>query len=65
MKNVTLSINPNAISNFAPQPQSLNQQPLAKIILVSFSAQFDNESEAMKFARNMLVHMQNFNSEND
>jgi len=60
MKNVSLIINNSAIG-YVPPPQPAMQQPPAgalfvqpKIYAVSFSAQFDDEAAAIKFAAELL-----------
>lgn len=67
MKNVTLTINPNAITNLVPPPVAQYQAPPMpippKTVSVSFSAQFDSEEEARLFTVFILSQFDMFNKE--
>ena len=62
MKNVTLNINPNAITSIMP-PYDPSRPPFApppempaKVTQLNFTAQFDTEIEAQEFAIMLLTH---------
>ena len=58
MKNISLVINNNAIGYVPPAQPPMQQgapfAPSRQIYAVSFSAQFDTEAEAIKFAAELL-----------
>lgn len=53
MKNISLTINPNAITSLSPPP-AFPGPPIPKTISVTLSVQFDTEVESLKFTNNLL-----------
>lgn len=61
MKNVTMNINNNAIQSLGPPTQLINQPaPLIQEYAVSFTARFENEDEAIAFAKFVLNDIEVF-----
>jgi hypothetical protein len=61
MKNVTLTVSPNPIYPVpppmpaAPYPPTTPFSPSSRVYSISFSAQFDDEANAMSFASRLLA----------
>lgn len=64
MKNVTMTINNNAIQSLSPpMPPAYPNAPMPQLIQeysVSFSVRFDNEDEAIAFAKFTLNDIEAF-----
>lgn len=61
MKNVQLNINPYAINNFASPPLPSGLIPTNQTTTsVALNVQFDNENEALAFAKFMIENIQNY-----
>lgn len=62
MKNINMTINSNAIQSLAPPPppQFPAPAPLIQEHSVSFSVRFDNEDEAIAFAKFALNNIEAF-----
>lgn len=58
MKNISLTINPNAITSIAPPTQPYPAPPFVaqpkQIHSLSFSAQFETEAECLNFTNKLL-----------
>lgn len=60
MKNITMTINPNAVTSLAPLPAQGLPMKYEKVTSVSLSAQFDDEMKAVEFTKFMLENIQNY-----
>ncbi len=67
MKNINMTINSNAIQSYTPPPPAPSQLPsmpaLTPVYLVAFNVQFEKQDDAVTFAKIMLQHIQDFDSE--